>query len=102
MVEDDDVHGLADLCQSACDPLVAVARAWVATGVVVGEDQPAGPVASRVGDDFSHRQVGAVAPAVVAGKVKAAGLVIDMRDPKVLHFRIDFSKAAGKEAERLL
>ena len=63
---------------------VGRARGRIAARVVVGEQHARAAEPRRVGDDRAHRQSDRVRAAVVAAKVEAARLVVDMRDPQAL------------------
>ena len=73
------------------------ARARVSARVIVRENETRAAVSCRVNDDFSKRKPGSILVAPVLGKVKAAGLFVDMGDPKALAGGIGVSQASGEE-----
>ena len=70
--------------------------------MVVRQDQALAAVPRGVGDNLADRQIGAVCMAVVAGKMDATGIVVDMSDPKMFLARVGFGQAAGEEAACLV
>lgn len=70
----------------------------VASGMVVGQDDPRAAVAGGVGDYLPHRNRHTALIAVVARKVDAAGTVVDMRNPEMFAERVGFGEAVGEEA----
>ena len=83
MIEDGDVHGLADQGQPARDAHIGGAGARVAARMIVRQDQSLAAMAHDVDDNAADGQIGAVGIAVKAGEVNAERVVIDMGDPQM-------------------
>ena len=65
--------------------------------MIVGKDDARAAVCCRVRDDFAQGEGGRALAAVVAGKVDAACLVVDMRHPDMLAPLITLRQAAREE-----
>jgi len=79
---------------------IGIARTRVPARMVVREQDTGARMVSGIGNDRPQRKVDAACVAIVAGKVKATRLVVEMRDPKALAAVAFFDKAAGEERAR--
>lgn len=97
MIEHGDVHRLAEQGQPPGHG--AVARAWrgVAGRVVMGQDQPGAAMYRRIANDLAQRNLGAGLMPVMARKMDAARLIVDMSDPQMLAVPVTLGQKAGEK-----
>ena len=96
MVEDRAVDRFGSGGEAARCTKIAVAGAGIAARMVMGEDDPGTAESRGVGDYSSERKGRAHLVAIMPGNVNAAGLVIDMGNPQILHRRVRIGNAPGK------
>lgn len=92
MVQDSEVHRLADQCQPPCDREVAGARRRVSGGMIVREYDCRGPVERGIGDDLAKRQCRRPVASVDTGQVNASSVIVDVGDPQMLTTGIAFGE----------
>ena len=97
MIEHRAVERLSGGREAAGRTEIAVARSWVAARMVVGKHDRGATVRGSIEDDLADRNVGSGLVALVAGDVKAARMIVDMRNPQTFPARVSFSEAAPEE-----
>ena len=100
MIEHGAVERLGRVREPAGHAAIGIAGRRVTARVVMGKDDPGASVGGGIGDDLAHREIGAGLVTLVAGKMEAAGLIVDMRDPQAFTARVGIGDAAGEEAAR--
>lgn len=98
MVEHRQVDRFGGECQAAGEQPIVGARGRIAAGMVVRQDHACAAVSCGVGNHVAEGKGGTANVAVMAGKVDAPCLIIDMRNPQMFFVRAGFGEAAGKEA----
>lgn len=98
MIQQSDVHRLADHRELSRYCPIGGAGRCVARRVIMGQDQPGGSVAGGIREQLPERESGAAFITVVAAQVNASCLVVEVGNPQVLSRRVTFGKAAGEEA----
>src|SRR5690348_5018438 len=86
--------------QSARRLEVGGARAGIATGVVVCEQDGCACVPRCVENDRAQRKAHAAAIAAMTRQVEAIGLAVEMGDPQAFLAQVGLSEAAGEEGPR--
>jgi hypothetical protein len=97
MIEQPAVESVDGGREAACRSKVGLARPRIAARMVVREKDGRTSVPGRVDDDIAQRKVDSARIAGVSRKVKAASLLVEMRDPQSLVRGRLFGEAAGKE-----
>ncbi len=98
MVEQGEVNRLGGEREAAGNLAVVGAGRCITTGMVMGDNDPDAAVRCGIPDHIAHGQGCAGNVTVMARKVDAAGLVIDMGDPEMLLLRTGFGKAAREKS----
>ena len=97
MVENRQVDRLSGEGEAAGEAAVVGAWRWIAAGVIVSEDDTGAAVGRGVPDHVAEGKGGTANVAVVAGKMDAPRLVVDMGDPQMFFVGTGFGKASGEE-----
>ena len=97
MVEHRQVNRLSGEGEAAGEVAVVGARGRIAARVVMRQDHPRAAVRRGVADYVAEGKGGTAYVAIMAGKVDAARLVVDMGDPQMLPVGTGLGKESGEE-----
>ena len=102
VIQNGQVDGLASACQFARGTMVGIARARIATRMIVGDDHASTAEPQRIRDNLAHRQANRGGAPGILFDVDAARRAVDMRDQQMLARAILTIEAGHKEAARCL